>query len=169
MRRLTINLLLGCWRGGYKLQPKCGCPDIRQDDWYATHGNVEHHKVIIMLIIFSSSFDTEIKLFILDHCHECINRGPHATALVSWQGRVAPLLLTCTPQNTAALVTSSGYLAYRSMNASYKEIVAVTFCLLHLEFSKQHFWYNYRCSIFVCSLNIRCVAPPQLHLPCCRS
>ena len=38
-----------------------------------TVGNADHHKVIIMLIIFSSSFDTEIKLCILDQLGEYLS------------------------------------------------------------------------------------------------
>ena len=81
-------------------------------------------------------------------------------ALVSWQGRVAPLLLTCTPQNTAAVLTSSGYLAYRSRNRNYKEIVALTSVGA---FSTWNFDRNIFDFINKCSLNIFCEAlPPSL-------
>ena len=83
-----------------------------------------------MLIIFSSSFDTEIKLFILDHCHECINRGPHARRLSP--GKAGWLLSSPPDMHTAKHRGPSHLLGILSIqinewNRIYKEIIAI-FC-----------------------------------------
>ena len=85
-------------------------------------------------------------------------------ALVSWQGRVAPLLLlTCTPQNTAAVLTSSEYLAYRSMNRiEFIRKLLQSFALI--EFSQLHFRF-YECSIYFCSRMSATYHCPTKHCP----